>query len=175
MRRWCSSPPKRPARTASAPTIAVGGRHQAHVDRDGARPVARALGRLPVEDADERGLHDEGSLVDRLDHEGAPRGELEQAGRVARIRRAARAGAPEERGLELLRGEGGRVDGDEGATRAIAELVEQRGGEPLAGAGLPGEEHRPAGGARGGGLEGLEGLGPRGRRAHHLGRLANRG
>ena len=121
--------------------IHAGRRHQRHVDRlraGAAQPAHRAV----LEHGEELALQGGGQEADLVEEQRAAMGGLEEAGLgLARIREGA-ALIAEQLGLEQGLGDGGTVDGDEGAVAARAGLMNRPRQEPLAGPGLAEDQDR---------------------------------
>jgi hypothetical protein len=113
--------------------LAVGGGEDADIDLDGAGapdPFELAF----LEDAQEFGLDDGGDFADLVEEEGPAVGELEAA---LALGDGAGEGAffvAEELAFDEVFGDGGAIEGDEGAGVAGAFAVERAGDELLAGA-----------------------------------------
>ena len=144
----------------------VGRGDDAHVDADrglAADAVELALGEHPQEPRLERQRH----VADLVEEERAAVGLLEAAAAL-RIRPGEGAAlVSEQLRLEQIRGDRSRVERDEGTLGARAVLVQRPGDELLAGARLPGDEHRDARARQA--ADGAEHLLHRGRRAEELG------
>src|SRR5690606_32920010 len=121
--------------------VDVGGGDQADIDGPVATAGAQALDLALLEHAQELDLHVARDLADLVEEQGAAVSGLEAA-----LARAGGAGegallVAEELAFEDGLGDGGAVDGDEGAVCARAIFVEGAGEELLAGAALAEEEH----------------------------------
>ena len=125
--------------------IAVGGGEDAHVDAH-RRLAADALQFLLLQHPQQLDLHRRRGLADLVEEEGAAVG-------LDELALAAAVGAgegpllvTEELRLEQGLGQGGAVDLDEGLVASRAVAVQGLGDQLLAGARLPGDEHRRLGG-----------------------------
>ncbi len=124
--------------------VAVGGRHNAHVDGD--RPLSADALQAPLrEHAQEPDLQVHRHLADLVEEDGAFVGELEMA--LARRHRAGEGATlvPEELAFEQALGHRAAVDGDERAARARALGVDRARQPLLADAGLAEDEQRAVG------------------------------
>ena len=136
--------------------VDVGGGEDPYVDLEGA-VAADGLEGAFLQDAQELGLHVDRHLADLVEEEGAAVGHLEAAAAALGGAGEGALGVAEELALEEGGGDGGAVEGDEGAVGAGAPAVDRAGEALLAGAGLAEEEH---GGVGDGDLAGLGGEGP---------------
>jgi hypothetical protein len=105
--------------------IAVGGRHDAHVDLDGAR-AAHALEAALLQHAQQLGLQLGFELADLVEKQGSPIGQLEA---TAMVRHGAREGplfVPEHLAFEERLRDGRAVDGDERPCGPPAFAVQAR-------------------------------------------------
>ena len=120
--------------------VAIGRRHEPHVDAR-VRPVgADALDLAGLEEAEQHDLHPHAHLADFVEEHGAVRRHFEQARLVAVRAGEAAAHVAEQLGLEQRVGQAGAVDRDERSDGAEAALVNQAGDDFLADAGLAGDE-----------------------------------
>ena len=124
--------------------IAVGGGHDADIDRD-RRRAADALDLLLLEHAQERRLHLGRHLADLVEEDRAGVRELE-APAAQTVRAGERALlVPEQLALDHALGERRAVDAHERPRGARARVVDQPRDQLLAGAGLAGDEQRRVG------------------------------
>ena len=136
-----------PAAVDVGAQVAVGRGDHANVDGD-ARRAADPLHGPALEHAQELRLQIEIEVADLVEEHRAAAGALERADPLA-IRSGERAALmPEQLAREQRARRRGEVDDDERAVAARALLVDRRGGEILAGAGLAAQEHRDVGGRR---------------------------
>jgi len=124
--------------------VLVGGGDDPHVGLErlvAADPVIVAVGQHPQQ----AGLQFRGHVADLVEEQGATGGFLEAAATLGGGPGKGAALVTEQLGFEQVLGDGGGVEGDERLVGPGAVAVQGAGHQLLAGAGLPGDQHRGVG------------------------------